>query len=437
MHDSTIAEPSTFVREARVGVSQVALTSDVSVHSPLFHVEHAAAPPRPMFHVKRRAQAVAAQIGDDQAHCGGSIRCWQSGSVGYFALDVAAVRSSLEGQCDSPMTLLLAAVGATVTALLELTVGPYLRVGTAEPHLVLVLGIVVTVAIGLEAGLVWAFVGGLVLDVLAQRPLGSTSFALLLCVAAASVLARLLARIRPVVPIIATFLLSAVYSMILFVAFNALVAPIPVDDPIALDPPRRRLRHHPRGAHRTPRRSRSTTVAATRNGWTGDGLPRRPSEAHQVTVSVPRLRSHRHPGGQRTDGSPVLPPDRRWRPSRHARHEEPDHARPGRLTARPHLRPQRPDPGHERPDVRREAAAGRPPDRATAGRRRPAGRTARHRPRRTSTRRSTATPDRPSTSSGSPTTSTQHGPPHLRGRDRLAGRRGRRRGATAIHATGR
>ena len=72
------------------------------------------------------------------------------------------------------MTLLLAAVGATVTALLELTVGPYLRVGTAQPHLVLVVGIVVTVAVGLEAGLVWAFVGGLVLDVLAQRPLGST-----------------------------------------------------------------------------------------------------------------------------------------------------------------------------------------------------------------------------------------------------------------------
>ena len=153
---------------------------------------------------------------------------------GILRLEVAAVRPSLEGQCDSPMTLLLAAVGATVTALLELTVGPYLRIGTAEPHLVLVLGIVVTVAIGFEAGLVWAFVGGLVLDVIAQRPLGSSSFALLLCVAATAVLASLLVRIRPVVPIIATLLLSAVYSMIHFVALNALVAPIPVSDPISL-----------------------------------------------------------------------------------------------------------------------------------------------------------------------------------------------------------
>ena len=114
------------------------------------------------------------------------------------------------------MTLLLAAVGATVTALLELTVGPYLRFGTAQPHLVLVLGIVVTVAIGLEAGLVWAFVGGLVLDVLAQRPLGSTAFALLLCMGATAVLARLLVRLRPIVPILATLLLSLFYSMTLY-----------------------------------------------------------------------------------------------------------------------------------------------------------------------------------------------------------------------------
>lgn len=132
------------------------------------------------------------------------------------------------------MTLLLAAVGATLMALLELTVGPYLRFETAQPHLVLVVGIVVTVAIGLEAGLVWAFVGGLVLDVLAQRPLGSTSFALLLCMGATSVLARVFVRLRPVVPILATLLLSLLYSMILFVAFNALRTPIPVDDPIAL-----------------------------------------------------------------------------------------------------------------------------------------------------------------------------------------------------------
>jgi len=129
------------------------------------------------------------------------------------------------------MTLLLAAVGATLMALLERTVGPYLQVGMAQPHLVLVVGIVVTVAVGLEAGLVWAFVGGLVLDVIVDRPLGSTSFALLLCVGATAVLARLLARFRPIVPIIATFVLSLFYTMTLFAAYSALRSPIHVADP--------------------------------------------------------------------------------------------------------------------------------------------------------------------------------------------------------------
>jgi rod shape-determining protein MreD len=132
------------------------------------------------------------------------------------------------------MTLLLAAVGAVVTALIELTVTPYLRIGSAHPHPVLVLAVIVTIAVGLEAGLVWAFVGGLALDVLAQRPLGSTAFALLLCVGGASLLARSLAHLRPIVPIVAVFLLSLGYSMILFVTFGALGAPPPTAEPFAM-----------------------------------------------------------------------------------------------------------------------------------------------------------------------------------------------------------
>jgi hypothetical protein len=54
---------------------------------------------------------------------------------------------------------------------------------------------------------------------------------MLLCVGGASLLGRLVTRLRPVVPIAATFLLSLVYSMTLFVAFNALRATIPDADP--------------------------------------------------------------------------------------------------------------------------------------------------------------------------------------------------------------
>src|SRR3954452_10872830 len=67
------------------------------------------------------------------------------------SLQVAAVRPADEGTVRADarpgaigrgssrsMTLVLAAVGAIVTAVLELSAGPYLRFGTAQPHLVLV-----------------------------------------------------------------------------------------------------------------------------------------------------------------------------------------------------------------------------------------------------------------------------------------------------------
>lgn len=128
------------------------------------------------------------------------------------------------------MSLLLAAIGATATALIELTVVPHLRVGDAHPHLVLVFGVIWTIGARLEDGLAWAFVGGFVLDVLAQRPLGSTSFALLLVVAGAAVVGRALSRLRPLAPIVAAAPLSLLYSMILFLLFGALGTDLPSDD---------------------------------------------------------------------------------------------------------------------------------------------------------------------------------------------------------------
>lgn len=130
------------------------------------------------------------------------------------------------------MTLLLAAVGATVAALFEATVTTYLRFGEVQPHLLLALGVVLTIAVGLETGLVWAFVGGLALDVLVQRPMGSTAFVLLLCMGGAAVLGRVLARLRPLAPILAAGVLSLVYSTVLLVVVGALRTPPPIADPL-------------------------------------------------------------------------------------------------------------------------------------------------------------------------------------------------------------
>jgi rod shape-determining protein MreD len=130
------------------------------------------------------------------------------------------------------MSLFVAAIGATVTAIVELTVGPYIRVGNAQPHLVCVFAVVWTIAAGVESGLVFAFVGGMALDVLAQRPLGSSSFALIIVVGLAATISHLFNRWRPLVVVPAVALLSLVYSMTLFLLLGALGSSGAGQDPV-------------------------------------------------------------------------------------------------------------------------------------------------------------------------------------------------------------
>ena len=146
----------------------------------------------------------------------------------------AGVRPWRTPRIDRSMTLFLAAFGAMIAALIEATVVGYLRVGESQPHLVFVLAVIVTVVGGFDRGLVWAFVGGLFLDVLTQRPLGISSFALLLSVGGVAALGRVLPRIRPLLPILATLLLSFVYSMTVYVTYSALRGPAPSSEGIDL-----------------------------------------------------------------------------------------------------------------------------------------------------------------------------------------------------------
>lgn len=130
------------------------------------------------------------------------------------------------------MGLTLAAIGAVLAALLNLTIAPYLRIGAAQPDFVLICAVVWTVVSGIEGGFIWAFIGGLMIDLLSPRPLGATAFTLLLCVGGAALLARALVRFRYVVPI-AAVLVCAVANALLFLAvYGALRGPIPAADPL-------------------------------------------------------------------------------------------------------------------------------------------------------------------------------------------------------------
>ena len=122
------------------------------------------------------------------------------------------------------MQLVIAAALAVVAALAEFTIVPYLKIGDAVLHPVLVFGVIWVIAGGLEAGLVWAFVGGLALDILGQRPLGSSAFSLLIAIGIASLIGGALGRVKIVAPVVATAIASPVYVMLLLVTTTALTA---------------------------------------------------------------------------------------------------------------------------------------------------------------------------------------------------------------------
>ncbi|HSW41330.1 MAG TPA: rod shape-determining protein MreD [Patescibacteria group bacterium] len=105
------------------------------------------------------------------------------------------------------MSLVLAAVGAAVAALIQSTVLPFAAAGGGGFDLILVIAVVWTMTLGLEGGLVWAFLGGLVIDVMLMRPLGLTAFIDLLAVGAAWMTGRVFMRaLYPLIVVTATVL---------------------------------------------------------------------------------------------------------------------------------------------------------------------------------------------------------------------------------------
>lgn len=132
------------------------------------------------------------------------------------------------------MGLLFAAIGATVAALLEASLVPYITVGEAGPHPVLLGGVIWTIVAGIDRGITWAFVGGIVLDSLLGRPLGGSAFALLVAVGGAALVARPFPRLRLVAPVVAIPILSIVYSVILMGLTAAAQPGLPVPNLLQL-----------------------------------------------------------------------------------------------------------------------------------------------------------------------------------------------------------
>ena len=135
------------------------------------------------------------------------------------------------------MGLLFAAIGATVAALLEASLAPHIQVSGAGPHPVLIGGVIWTVVAGIDRGITWAFVGGIVLDSLLARPLGGSSFALLVAAGGAALIAQPFPRLRLVAPVVAVPVLSVVYSVILVGLSVAMQPGLPIPNLFGLAVP--------------------------------------------------------------------------------------------------------------------------------------------------------------------------------------------------------
>jgi len=119
-----------------------------------------------------------------------------------------------------------------VAALLQSTVMPYLQIGGARPDLVLVYAVIVTIVVGIDRGIAAAFIGGLAIDVLAPRPLGSTAFVLLLVVGGAAAVGRILSHTRALSTVVSALVFGIAGPILFLAVYGALRGPIPVGDPV-------------------------------------------------------------------------------------------------------------------------------------------------------------------------------------------------------------
>jgi rod shape-determining protein MreD len=122
---------------------------------------------------------------------------------------------------------LIAAVGAAIAAIMEVTVASRVHLADAQPQIVLTTAILLTLLIGFEEGMAWAFAGGLFLDLLAIRPLGSTVFGLLIVVGLTAAIRPFLDRVRLASPLVGVALFTPVFIVLSTVTTGLLRPPAP------------------------------------------------------------------------------------------------------------------------------------------------------------------------------------------------------------------
>lgn len=125
------------------------------------------------------------------------------------------------------MKRLIGALLMLSCVLVQVTWASRLEVAGAFPNLVLLAVIALTWTAGVRSGMVWACVGGLLLDLTVPGPLGPHALALLAGTYVSGFWARNLIRESPIHPALAAGLSTVLYSLILVGADDLLGLPVP------------------------------------------------------------------------------------------------------------------------------------------------------------------------------------------------------------------
>lgn len=118
------------------------------------------------------------------------------------------------------MNGVLTLLGAAVAVILQSTVLSGWRVGESTPNLPLVLVTVWAIVGGLEAGLIWALLAGLLTDLVSAGPFGASAFALALAAVAAVFIGRSTFTNSTLLPLAAIALATIVYTLALGLAMQ-------------------------------------------------------------------------------------------------------------------------------------------------------------------------------------------------------------------------
>ncbi len=120
----------------------------------------------------------------------------------------------------------IAALGVMLAlALVQVTWAPRLEIAGALPNLILVAVVAITWMQGVRAGLVWACVGGVLLDLTASGPIGPHALALLAAAYATSLWTRNLERPNALHAALTAVLATVAYSLALVLTHGVLGMP--------------------------------------------------------------------------------------------------------------------------------------------------------------------------------------------------------------------